>query len=299
MLTTSKPRKTAKQPRPTKMCLKCHCVRPLGDFFSNRDWIDQAGKDVWCKKCVSQIKTKDEMREYFFENNRAWEEKIWANAEKKAKLQAAKNQVYMRSPEDRQRTILETLTCQQVPAVMQLNYKYIDNTKNVNENTYEEAKENGKVIDIRSKDPNVKTYNAFFNGDFKPAELEYLEDYYRGLENDFELSDTSLRDNAKKLAKAALTADKVQNDYMSGRCSMNDLNNAIAQYDLLMKTGNFAACKRKPGDKGGVGSWSELTYQLETTGHPCTRKIEWPKDDVDKTIQEFSYIVESLGLDTI
>ena len=66
-----------------------------------------------------------------------------------------------------------------------------------------------------------------------------------------------------------------------------------------MKTGNFAACKRKPGDKGGLGSWAEICFQLETTGHTMQRKIEWEKDDVDKTIEEFRYIVESLGLDTI
>jgi hypothetical protein len=119
------------------------------------------------------------------------------------------------------------------------------------------------------------------------------------LESDFELNDISLRDNAKKLAKASLLVDKVQNDYMAGRCDFSVVKDAVAQYDLMMKTGNFAACKRKPGDKGGMGSWAELTMKLETTGHPCTRKIEWPKDDVDRTIEEFRYIVESLGLDTV
>ena len=300
MVKTSAQRKTAKPPRPTKMCLHCHQVRNLTDFYSNRDWIDQAGKDIWCKHCIGKIQTKDGMREYFFENNRQWDERIWANAEKKAKLQASKNQVFMKSDEDRQKVILEALTCQHVPAIMQLHYSYVDNTQNIHENTYEEAKENGSVVELASRrDPNIKTHNTFFNGDFTPAELEYLEEYYKGLEQDFELTDTSLRDNAKKLAKAALTADKAQNNYLANKCSIQDLNVAISQYDLLMKTGNFAACKRKPGDKGGMGSWSELTYYLESNGHPCTRKIEWPKDDVDKTIDEFRYIVESLGLDTM
>lgn len=48
-----------------------------------------------------------------------------------------------------------------------------------------------------------------------------------------------------------------------------------------------------------MGSWAELTYKLETSGHPCTRKIEWEPDDVDKTFAEFRYIVEALGLDTM
>lgn len=297
MTTLSKGRKTAKRPPETKLCLHCKQVRKLSDFYSNRDWIDQAGKDVWCKTCVTQLKTKDEMREYFFENHRKWDERIWDNARKKASMQAVKNTVFQKASEDRREAILEALTCQQVPTIMQIHYAYVDNSQDINVNTYEEAKEAGRIIDITpKKDPNVKTYNAFFNGDFKPAEIEYLEDYYKGLERDFVLSDISLQDNAKKLAKAALTADKIQNDYLAGRCSIQDLNNAIAQYDLLMKTGNFAACKRKAEDKGGVGSWAEIAFYLETNGYPMTRKIEWPKDDVDKTIEEFRYIVEALDL---
>ena len=119
------------------------------------------------------------------------------------------------------------------------------------------------------------------------------------MEQDFDLSDTSLRDNAKKVAKASLLADKAQNDYMSGKCNLQDVKDAIAQYDLLMKTGNFAACKRKPEDRVGLGSWAEICFQLETTGHTMQRKIEWEKDDVDRTIEEFAYLAESLGLDTV
>lgn len=297
MTLTSKPRRTAKKPPTTKLCFHCHQVRNLSEFYSNRDWIEQAGKDVWCKKCISQIRTKDDMRKYFYENNREWDEKIWENAKKKAELQANKNTVYQKSSEDRQIVILEGLTCQQVPSVMQIKYKYVDNSKDINSNTYEEAKEDGKIIDLpASKDPNIKTYSKEFNGNFKPAELEYLEEYYRGLENDFELSDTSLRDNAKKLAKASLLVDKTQDAYMAGKCSLQDVKDAIAQYDLLMKTGNFAACKRKPGEKTGMGSWAEISFYCETNGHPMTRKVEWPKDDVDKTIEEFNYLVESLDL---
>lgn len=298
---TSKYRTTAKKPPLTKLCVKCHRTVPVAKFFSNRDWIDQGGKDSWCKDCIAQCQTKDEMREYFWENNRAWNESMWANAIKQAGLQAANNAVFQKSSEDRQQVILESIACKIVPGMMQKTqiYKYEDHNGDVYANSYAEAKEAGKIIDIsaaKPADPNVKIYSHEFNGMFKPAEIEYLETYYQGLENDFDLSDISLRDNAKKLAKASLLVDTAQDKYMSGKCSLQDVKDAIAQYDLLMKTGNFAACKRKPGDKGGVGSWSEIAFQLETTGHTMTRKIEWPKDDVDKTIEEFRYIVEALDL---
>ena len=96
-----------------------------------------------------------------------------------------------------------------------------------------------------------------------------------------------------------MLADTAQDNYAAGRCDFSVVKDALAQFDMLSKSANFAACKRKPGETSGMGSWSELTYKLETTGHPCTRKIKWEPDDVDRTIQEFKYIVEALGLDTV
>lgn len=301
----AKARKTQKKPPVTRMCLKCHCVKPLTHFYSNRDWVEQAGKDCWCKDCVSKCVSKDEMREYFFENHRKWDERIWTGARKKAEMQAAKNVVYQKSNEERRETILDALTCQMVPTVMQIHYAYIDNSQDINVQNYEEAKEAGKIIEMdaskaevsKKTNPNIKVYNAFFNGDFKASELEYLENYYRDLEKDFDLSDVALRDNAKKLAKAALAADRLQNDYMAGRCSMQDVNLAVQLYNSLLSIGNFAASKRKPEEKKEMGSYGELTLYLETHGYPMTRMIVWDKDDVDKTIDEYRYIFESIGLD--
>ena len=303
MYVLSKPR-NGKAPAQTKLCFHCNQTKPLSQFYANRDWVENGGKDKWCKQCLAKIRTKDEMRRYFWENNREWKENVWENAIKQAEIQASKNTVYQKSNEERRQVLLESIACPIIPSLMQKtqNYKFEDHTQDVNSNNYDEAKENGKIVEMNPKnvkDKNLKIYNEFFNGEFKPSEIEYLENYYQGLEQDFDLSDTSLRDNAKKLAKASLLADKVQNDYMAGRCSLQDVKDAMAQYDLLMKTGNFAACKRKPGDKGGLGSWAEIAFQLESTGHTMQRKIEWPKDDIDKTIEEFRYIVESLGLDTI
>lgn len=283
-------------PPVTKICSKCNQTKTLTNFYSNRGWVEQLGKDCWCKECAGKCATKDELREYFWENNRKWIEKLWTGSRKKAELAANKNATYQRAYEDTKRNILDRLTCQYVLKSMQINYEFESHTGDLNIQSYQEAKEEGQVIEEKV-DPNIKTYSEEFGGYFKPDELKYLENYYRQLENDFELSDVNLRDTAKKLAKASLQADKVQDKYMAGQATMQDVKDAVALFDLLSKSGNFSASKRKPGDKGGLGSWGELTLQLETSGHPCTRKIEWPKDDVDKTIEEFRYIVQSLGLD--
>lgn len=294
----SKP-KNGKAPAQTRMCIKCGQTKPLSNFYSNKDWHENNGKDAWCKQCIAKIRTKDEMRRYFWENNRMWKENVWENALKQAEIQAAKSTVYQKSNEDRRQVLLESIACPIMPQLFKLtqNYKYEEHKKDVNTNDYDEAKENGKIVEedqTKPKDKNLKVYNEFFNGEFKPAEIEYLEAYYNGLEQDFDLSDTSLRDNAKKLAKASLLVDKVQNDYMAGRCSLQDVKDAIAQYDLLAKTGNFAACKRKPGDKNSLNNFAELTLYCETHGHPCIKKIEWEKDVVDTALESLGYIIESM-----
>lgn len=293
----AKPRKEVK--KPTKLCMRCNRVKELTNFYGNKDWTEQLGRDIWCKDCVNHCATKDDMREYFWENRREWDERLWETARKKAAETAAKNAVYQKSSEERRAAILEKLTCQQVPAYMHMisYYKYVDNGLDGKTLSYQEAKEQGKIVE--EKDPMIKIYSEAFNGYFKPDELKYLETYYASLEKDFDLDTENLRDYARKLAKASMLADKAQDNYAAGRCDFSVVKDALAQFDMLSKSANFAACKRKPGDAGGMGSWAELTYKLETSGHPCTRKIEWEKDDVDRTIEEFKYIVEALGLDSI
>lgn len=293
----AKPRKEVK--KPTKLCMRCNRVKELTNFYGNKDWTEQLGRDIWCKDCVNHCATKDDMREYFWENRREWDERLWETARKKAAETAAKNAVYQKSSEERRAAILEKLTCQQVPAYMHMisYYKHVDNGLDGKTLSYQEAKEQGKIVE--EKDPMIKIYSEAFNGYFKPDELKYLETYYASLEKDFDLDTENLRDYARKLAKASMLADKAQDNYAAGRCDFSVVKDALAQFDMLSKSANFAACKRKPGDAGGMGSWAELTYKLETSGHPCTRKIEWEKDDVDRTIEEFKYIVEALGLDSI
>ena len=282
-------------PPVTKICSKCKQKRPINDFYSNRDWIDQLGKDVWCKSCTIKCATKDELREYFWENCRKWNERLWESCQKKAELEANKKKVYVNTTEERRKLILERLTCQHVIKSMQLSYEFEDHTNDINTQTYQEAKENGQIIE--EKDPNVKVYSEFFNGYFKPDELRYLEDYYNQLENDFELSDINLRDTAKKLAKQSLLCDRIQDKYAAGQATLADVKDAMAMFDLLSKSGNFSASKRKPGEKGGMGSWGELSLYLETHGYPMTRKIEWEKDDIDKIIDQYRYITKAIGLD--
>lgn len=293
----AKSRKAEKN-KPTKLCPKCGQVRDLNkDFYTNRDWTDQLGKDAWCKTCVGRLQTKAEIREYFWENHRDWDERIWDKSVKKAEELCNLKPTYQKMPDEQKKIFIERVACQQVPGFMSLYYNYVDTTANGSV-TYQQAKENGEIAE-EEIDENVRVYSPEFNGKFNKHELEWLHKFYAGLEEDFDLSDTGSIDNARKYAKAALLADRMQDKFYSGQCDISDYKDALAMYDLLSKSGNFSPSKRKPGDNSGISSWSEITAKLESTGHPCTRKIEWPKDDVDRTSAELRYIVEALNLEAM
>lgn len=293
----AKSRKAEKN-KPTKLCPKCGQVRDLNkDFYTNRDWIDQLGKDAWCKTCVGRLQTKAEIREYFWENHRDWDERIWDKSVKKAEELCNLKPTYQKMPDEQKKVFIERVACQQVPGFMSLYYNYVDTTANGSV-TYQQAKENGEIAE-EEVDENVRVYSPEFNGKFNKHELEWLHKFYAGLEEDFDLSDTGSIDNARKYAKAALLADRMQDKFYSGQCDISDYKDALAMYDLLSKSGNFSPSKRKPGDNSGISSWSEITAKLESTGHSCTRKIEWPKDDVDRTSAELRYIVEALNLEAM
>lgn len=297
---TALPPKNAPGTRePKRLCVRCGQKKIISDFYLNREWEDQQCRDVWCKECISQLTSKGEIREYFWENNRGWDGNIWEIAKKIATGVAEKNATYAMSSEEVKERLLERMAAQQVSKIMHRKdiYKFEDHYKEGSVMSYQEAKEQGLIIE--EKDPNIKVYSEVFNGYFKQDEVKYLETYYANLENDFDLDTENLRDYARKLAKASMLADRAQDNYAAGRCDLSVVKDALSQFDMLSKSANFAACKRKPGETGGLGSWAELTYKLETSGHPCTRKIEWEKDDVDRTIEEFKYLVEALGLDTI
>ena len=281
----------------SRLCMKCGRVRKLAsEFYVNKDWKEQDGYDVWCKICVNRCANKDEIREYFWENNREWNEAIWASAEKKALKLLINNQTYKTSSEQRKAKLLQRATAQQVPNVMSLHYKFVDNSKSPSKN-YQEALSNGEIEPTVNESDTV--YSEFFNGYYTPKDLKYLENYYAKLEEDFTFDNESIRDYARKVCKASLQADKAQDDYATGRCQFSDVKDALMQFDMLSKSANFAACKRKPGDTSGLTSWSETTYKLETTGHTMQRKIEWPEDDVDRCMHSLEHIVSALGLDSL
>ena len=296
--TEAKTRKSKLVKPPSKICPICKQRKDLDAFYSNPEWAEEQGRDKWCKECFSKMTAKANVKEYFWENRREWNDGIWTQAEKLAERKLEKNAMYQKSAEDRRKILLERTTVQCIPNVLSPNYKFIILASGKNYVSYNEAVATGQV-DIEDDDPNAKEYNDFFNGYFTKRELDYLQNYYDKLEEDFSFDNENLRDYAKKCARASLQADKAQDNYAAGRCSFADVKDALAQFDMLSKSANFAACKRKTGESSGLTSWAETTLYLETHGYCKENKVEWPEDVVDRVIGNLQHTVKSLGLDSL
>lgn len=244
------------------------------------------------------MQTKDNAKEYFWENRREWNEDCWNMAINMAEKRLANNAVYNNSNEARRKVLLDRTAIQCLGMAGSNYYKFMELQPGQEHISYAEAVVAGKIpVDVN--DPNIKEYSEFFNGYFNKRELDYLTNYYNKLEEDFSFDNENLRDYAKKCARASLQADKAQDDYAAGRCSFADVKDALSQFDMLSKSANFAACKRKSGETSGLTSWAETTMYLETHGYCKETKIEWPQDDVDRVINALQHTVKALGLDSI
>ena len=294
----SKTRKSKLVKPPNKICPICKKRKDLSEFYSNPDWAEEQGKDKWCKECFSKLTTKENVKEYFWENRREWSDTIWNQAIRSAEKKLESNTIYQKSAEDRRHVLLERTAVQCVPLFMSPNYHFIILDKNKKHLSYSEAVATGEV-QLEDGDPNQKEYDEFFNGYFTKRELDYLQNYYNKLEEDFTFDNENLRDYAKKCARASLQADKAQDDYAAGRCSFADVKDALAQFDMLSKSANFAACKRKTGETSGLTSWAETTLYLETHGYCKETQVTWPQDDVDRIVADLKHTVKALGLDSI
>ena len=297
-ITESKVRKSKLVRPPTKVCPICKTKKELDQFYSNANWAEESGKDKWCKACVASCTSKYKMQEYFWENRREWNESLWSSVLRKAEQMLSEKAIYQKATDEKRKELLEKTAAKLAPPLFASSTKFANRTEKTKNLTFQQAIEKG-IVRATDDDPNEKRYDEFFNGYFTAQDIEYLQTYYNKLEEDFSFDNENLRDYAKKCARASLQADKAQDNYAAGRCSFADVKDALMQFDMLSKSANFAACKRKVGEVSGLTSWAETTMYLETHGYCKETKVKWPEDDVDRVITALTHTVRSLGLDSM
>lgn len=146
---------------------------------------------------------------------------------------------------------------------------------------------------VQKKIDSSPRWDSVWQGSFTKEELDYLNNYYAGLEADFKIVTTNHKDYARKIAKASLAMDKATDGMMKGdEEAMKIYKMARENFDTLSKTAKFAESQRSANDVS-LGSFGVLFDRVE--------KHEWipdytpeSEDIYDKMIKQFSNIEKSL-----
>lgn len=279
---------------PSKLCLKCNRVLPLGDFYPNKKWSAQSYRDTWCKECAKKnCKTQEQIKQYCYENNRVWKDSFWDSAMKKAQYILSTSAEYIdpKTTSTKRRELEERTAASQFFSLMNMAnvYGYIENV------THDGTYISPAMREQEKRQSEELVYNHTWRGSFTAAQIEALEEIYEQYEEDFVLDNVSMRDYARKVAKASLNADIAEDRMRRGEISASDYKEAQRIFDDLSKSSNFAACKRKPGEASGMGSLGDIILKLEVNGDLDFNGFTFPEDDVDKIIADFRHTLTAVS----
>lgn len=245
----------------SKICLRCKETKKLSDFYQNRDWNAQAGHDAWCKECVTSYSVnRDTLKEYCWYNNRKWSDEYFEKSQKKARYTLSSDPTYVHASDAKKSKMMDQMTVRHFFQFMNLasQYIYSENMTDAGDYVdYDPESNAGALVRNQEDEPEEMTYSHVWNGKFTQRELDYLDNYYAELEEGFVLDNKSIKDYARKVAKASLSVDIASSDYRKGKIQSKELKEALDMFDNLSKSANFAACKRRAGDQGGLGSFGE------------------------------------------
>lgn len=167
------------------MCQRCRKIKPATEFFANKGWEEQGGRDIYCRECTKElIVSKDTAREYFWENNRLWSDAIWDLAKKRAEYDLFTNQEYLdaNTSKKRKREIYEQAVANRIPAVMNQTavYRYSDNSDEFgNRIPYNPESLAGTVDGTETmKQDDEMVWSDEWGGMYTRRELKYLDDYF-------------------------------------------------------------------------------------------------------------------------
>jgi hypothetical protein len=139
-----------------------------------------------------------------------------------------------------------------------------------------------------------KVYSKTWLGHYLPSEIEYLEEYLKGLDRDFRIVTLSHRDYAKKIAKASLHMDKCFQEMQEGVSGADKkYREAKDIFDTLSKSAKFSESQRGITDVG-MGSISQIVEMVESETWVYEHKNDLDKDMYDKLIDDFQHIYKSL-----
>lgn len=136
-------------------------------------------------------------------------------------------------------------------------------------------------------------YDEKWMGKYTKKDIDYLNNYYTGLERDYKIITENHRDYARKIAKASLQMDKAFDEMINGLDGADArYKNAREAFDTLSKSAKFSESTRSVNDVG-ISSFSKVAAMVEAHNWIPEHK-PLKKDTIDEMIDYLSTITKSL-----
>jgi hypothetical protein len=262
-------------------------------------------RDAWCKACVAKYCVDEEsLKEYCMFNKRSFTDKLWVEANSYVIEKMRSNEEFNKETDP---LVKGTMILDGAIKVyfgrmsMKCHYQFIDDLNEDEFNQLEQRKQEIQAIsDNFSSDIklnyNKKTYNTTWCGFYSDTETIYLDNYFEGLSKDHKIDNVSHVDYARKVCKASLAMDKAFSDMCEGKLNaekrFKDMKDV---FDSLSQSAKFAQKSRNEEDHAlEFDSLGAIIKEMEYGGF-LNKKVEFPKDDIDKIIEDFKWTLMSIG----
>jgi len=179
--------------------------------------------------------------------------------------------------------------------------EYLDLINNTYKNRYKDARfkdsiyEETSFIEKDEEGKEIKEWDSEWQGYYSKRELDYLNKYYKDLQNDFKIITTNHKDYARRIAQASLIMNDTYNvmrENPDDKDAVNAYNTAVSNFDRLSKSAQFAESQRSASDVS-LGCFGRVFDAVEKHNF-VPQHIPDDQDMFDKIIEQFMNINKSL-----
>lgn len=305
----------ANKQKGSKKCTRCHEEKKLTDFYSSNSPLFSIDKRVpLCKKCIQELCLNDEgeidevelnktlriidkpyfkdslassyqqfLREHSYieeEDVKKYGDKVLGLYFKNIMLRQDKDKSYEDSEKEGFIHHNSNTSLSEKQKIIQ---KYSDIQEQKSSNPSSQLKEEQEEL----------IYDEKWMGKYTKKDIDYLNNYYTGLERDYKIITENHRDYARKIAKASLQMDKAFDEMINGLDGADArYKNAREAFDTLSKSAKFSESTRSVNDVG-ISSFSKVAAMVEAHNWIPEHK-PLKKDTIDEMIDYLSTITKSL-----
>lgn len=306
----------ANKQKGNKKCNFCHEEKKMTDFYISKSPLFSAdGRVPICKECVSKSSLNEDGTINEIEFNKTLkmidrpyykdliESSVNSFKKEHSYVEDDKVKYYGKEIIQKYFTLIAMRQDRDKSYADSEKEGFIHQTSNTPKSTKEKIAK--KYADIQQKEDNADSeidqsdvsdeliYDKVWRGKYSQSDLDYLNNYYEGLQRDYKIITENHRDYAKKIAKASLQMDKCFDDMLNGvEGADTKYKNARESFDSLSKSAKFSESTRSVNDVG-ISSFSKVAAMVEAHNWIPEHK-PLKKDVIDEMIDYLSTITKSL-----